>query len=184
MCDGRDNDCDAEVDEGETISVFIDDMDGWGFGATLIGACGPWTGTRAYSETVTTVIPPPTRGRRMAYDGVDADCAGTTTTMMMPMGTYPVCAGAVTDGVDGSGLLPAGDCDDTDPGVHPGVEEIDGDGVDRIVMEAMGLVSRVSTAIPGSTRHSQHPVSEGFKSSWRQGQSTCTLGTVALVSGE
>ena len=91
VCDGRDNDRDAEVDEGETISVFIDtDRDGWGFGATLIGACDSMDGYSSLLETVTTVIPPPTLGRRMNRMTASMPTVrGTTTTMMMPMGMYP-----------------------------------------------------------------------------------------------
>ena len=133
VCDGRDNDCDAEVDEGEMISVFIDtDMDGWGFGATLIGACDSMDGYSSLLGDCDDGDPTTYPGATdEPYDGVDADCAGDDDYDDDADGYVPdEYAGAVTDGVDGSGLLPSGDCDDTDPGVHPDVEEVEGDGVD------------------------------------------------------
>gem|GEM_PF-1611591 len=133
VCDGRDNDCDTEVDEGEMISVFIDiDADGWGFGATLIGACDSMDGFSSLLGDCDDDDPSTYPGATdEPYDGVDADCAGDDDYDDDADGYVPdEYAGAVTDGVEGSGLLPAGDCDDTDPDIHPGMEEAEGDGVD------------------------------------------------------
>ena len=49
VCDGRDNDCDAEVDEGEMISVFIDTdahrrMGGVSSAPHSLALATPWTG--------------------------------------------------------------------------------------------------------------------------------------------
>ena len=91
VCDGRDNDCDAEVDEGEMISVFVDtDSDGWGFGATLIGACDSMDGFSSLlgdcddDDSTTYLV------RRMNPMTASMPTAqGMTTTMMTPTGTCP-----------------------------------------------------------------------------------------------
>ena len=66
-----------------------------------------------------------------AYDGIDSDCVGDDDFDDDADGYVPDdYVGFVTLGVDGSGSLPGGDCDDTDPDRNPGMEEISDDGVD------------------------------------------------------
>ena len=65
------------------------------------------------------------------YDGVDADCAGDDDHDDDADGYVPDdYLGMETAGVEGSGSLPGGDCDDTDPDRHPGMDEFADDGVD------------------------------------------------------
>ncbi len=41
-CDGVDDDCDGEIDEGLTLTVFDDlDGDGWGASGSATEACAP-----------------------------------------------------------------------------------------------------------------------------------------------
>ena len=179
VCDGIDNDCDDEIDEGGTLTVFEDD-DGDGFGDTLttISDCDPTDGTAELGgdcddssadiypgapdtpydgidsdcdggsdydvdgdgydhpdgggsdcdDTESTVF---AGAEDEPYDGVDSDCAGDDDFDDDGDGYVPdEYVGIETTGVGGSGSLPGGDCDDTDPDRHPGMEEVSDDGVD------------------------------------------------------
>jgi hypothetical protein len=65
------------------------------------------------------------------YDGVDADCGGNDDYDQDADGyVSDDHEGLPTDGVVGSGDLPAGDCDDTDASVNPGARDFWYDGID------------------------------------------------------
>jgi hypothetical protein len=77
-CDGRDNDCDARVDEGATSVAFFRDADGDGFGtdASLIVACTQPTGYARRGgdcDDASIAIRP---GSIEACDAIDEDCDG------------------------------------------------------------------------------------------------------------
>ena len=111
LCDGKDNDCDIQVDEGP-------DEDGDGF-----SAC------QDCDDTDATVYP----GAPEACDGQDNDCDGTTDEGVKAPTLYADDDG---DGFGDSSVSvqtcppPAGfvsssdDCDDDDPTVYPGAEEV------------------------------------------------------------
>ena len=179
ICDGMDNDCDEEVDEGELLAVFEDgDGDGYGDAMTMIGECDPTEGTSTMGgdcdDADSAVYPgaPDTPydgldsdcsggsdydadldgydhpdgggddcddgdgsvfpgAEDEPYDGIDADCVGDDDFDDDADGYVPDdYVGFETAGVDGSGSLPGGDCDDTDPDRNPGMEEVSDDGVD------------------------------------------------------
>lgn len=68
------------------------------------------------------------------YDGLDSDCQrdddydadqdGFVPTRYLDLGTYP-------DPGEELGQLPGGDCDDSDPDVHPGAPEISDNDIDE-----------------------------------------------------
>ena len=65
------------------------------------------------------------------YSGVDEDCGGEDDYDQDADGyVSDEHAGLATSGVVGSGALPSGDCDDTVPGVNPGVSDTWYDGID------------------------------------------------------
>jgi hypothetical protein len=112
ICDGRDNDCDLVVPQGES------DPDGDGF----VG-CAPWTGDNSVFPLIVgggdcrpfdvTAFP----GATEACDGLDNDCDGTTDNGFADL--------------DGDGWAScAGDCDDSDPLRFPGQWEASDDGQD------------------------------------------------------
>jgi hypothetical protein len=116
--DGIDQDCDGVTDEGDV------DGDGDGF---IAGDCDP---------NDATVFPGATE---IAHDGIDQNCNG------HDLGDPTLYLDLDGDGygdfnsspIDGEGAIPPGftidgtDCDDSDPGVHPGATEIAGDGIDN-----------------------------------------------------
>ncbi len=98
-CNGTDDNCDGEVDEG-----FVSDADGDGYAGTqcLGDDC---------NDDDATIYP---GAHDIPEDGIDQDCDGID---------------PVLEDADGDGYTNDVDCDDTDPGVHPGAEE-DCDGID------------------------------------------------------
>ncbi|MCP5004888.1 MAG: hypothetical protein GY941_13235, partial [Planctomycetes bacterium] len=112
LCDGLDNDCDGAVDDGLTI-------DSDGDGHTTPESC---SGTKDdCNDNDATVFP----GAHELCDGLDNDCDG-----------------AVDDGLtvdsDGDGHTTPGscsgtkdDCNDNNPDIHPGAQEIAGNNIDE-----------------------------------------------------
>jgi len=66
------------------------------------------------------------------YDGVDADCAGDDDYDADADGYVgDDYVGLETGGVEGSGALPGGECDDADSGINPAAEDVAYDGIDQ-----------------------------------------------------
>ncbi len=114
-CNGKDDDCDGEIDE-EVVDgrPFYPDADGDGFGAgddrDVVVACG--AGPAGYALTNNDCDdgdPGVHSGAAEGCDGVDSNCDGE--------------AGPLEVDRDGDGALACADCDDTDPAVFPGAPE-------------------------------------------------------------
>jgi hypothetical protein len=121
-CNGVDDDCDGEADEGyiEDSSTWYTDADGDGYGDPSTGttACDQPTGTVAdgtdCDDSNARAYP---GGPEVYYDGVDGDCDGAS--------DYDQDG----DGHD-SDAYGGRDCDDSDASVNPDASETWYDGVD------------------------------------------------------
>jgi hypothetical protein len=140
VCNGVDDDCDGNIDDGADASEWFADDDGDGFGApgASITACTPPTGFVAddtdCDDTADAVHP----GAPELCNGIDDDCDGGVDADAVDAPTWFVDAdgdgfGEVTvvacaqpTGTSGQG----GDCDDSDPAYHPGAPESCTDTVD------------------------------------------------------
>ncbi|MCB9797000.1 MAG: FG-GAP repeat protein [Alphaproteobacteria bacterium] len=139
-CDEVDQDCDGAVDEGVTQAVFVDaDGDGFGDPDQAAQACAPSEGQvlddRDCDDGDAFVNPAASE----ACDGVDEDCDGAVDEQAS--GAILWYADADGDGFgdpEASALAcraPSGhvfdatDCEDNDPAVFPGAEEVCDDGV-------------------------------------------------------
>jgi len=133
-CNGRDDDCDGEFDEGVTGTWYADaDADGWGDAAASAAAC---TQPSGYVDDATdcddadaSVHP----GAEEICDGVDQDCDGELDEGVTTTWYTDADADGWGDSTTGTeACTPAsgqvaqdGDCDDTDPAFHPGAAEDD-----------------------------------------------------------
>jgi hypothetical protein len=115
LCDGRDNDCDEEIDEDDAVdpATWYADADGDGYGDpnSITEACDPVSGTVDNDEdcddTDATLNPD-----TVWYRDRDADGFGDDETAQQS------CIGAESSIRDG------GDCDDRDATVFPGADEV------------------------------------------------------------
>ena len=153
-CDGLDNDCDGEVDEGVLLQWYLD-MDRDGFGspdADPIEACGPPSPMHVLDMTDCDDANPAAHTPTDVEfcDLADNDCDGIADEDASPVDWYVDADG---DG-HGDGSLPAvrsceavagrvmsaDDCDDTDRGVSPTAAEVcDGDDEDCDAMADEGV---------------------------------------------
>jgi len=141
ICNGVDDDCDGDVDEGVTTTWYRD-ADRDGAGSPMFGtrdACAAPAGFVASSDDCNdddaTVRPGATEA---VGDGVDQNCDrrercyrdrdddGVRTTEV-----FDSADADCTDAGEALASDPTGDCNDTNPAIRPGAVEIAGDGVDQ-----------------------------------------------------
>ncbi|HJL46238.1 MAG TPA: MopE-related protein, partial [Polyangiaceae bacterium LLY-WYZ-15_(1-7)] len=128
ICDGADNDCDAQTDEGFSDHTWYEDADGDGFGDPLgdvLVQCAPPDGYALLpldcddsDATITPVGPELCNAR-------DDDCDGVPSLVLGPADTEDDDRDGFAD--DGCG---GDDCDDLDEYAYPGAPEL-ADGVDN-----------------------------------------------------
>ena len=138
VCDeeGRDENCNGDADEvgvsGCQDYYFDADEDGYGDSATAICRCEPGLlevlvdgdCQPSLDYAYPGAFDPP-------HDGEDWDCAGDEDYDYDRDGyVRDEDVGLTTEGVEGTGELPGGDCDDNDATVNPDAEEVAADGQD------------------------------------------------------
>ncbi|MBM4390002.1 MAG: hypothetical protein FJ090_02660 [Deltaproteobacteria bacterium] len=133
VCNGRDDNCDGEVDEGVEKTLYADnDGDGFGNAAETTQACGVADGLVENGNDCDDTDESAYPGAPETCNEVDDNCDGRVDEGVSD--TY--WADADDDGYgDAAAEITAcgpqsgytdndGDCDDTDDGAHPGAEEV------------------------------------------------------------
>jgi hypothetical protein len=140
LCDGLDNDCNGQTDEGLGQTWYADaDGDTYGDPANSIFACHQPNGYIAQGGDCDDNDPAVHPGAPELCDGLDNDCNGQVDDGL-PINTwyadldgdgYGDPATAYTDCFQPNGYVAfGGDCDDGDANVNPGVFEVCGNGID------------------------------------------------------
>jgi hypothetical protein len=135
VCDGLDNDCNGQVDDGTPPTTFYEDLDGDGFGDAPMSfaACSPPAGYAASEgdcdDTDATINP----GAAELCNGLDDDCNGIADDDVPLLDWYRDADGdgfgdATTVATDCQ--APVGfvgsdaDCNDADSGINPAAQEV------------------------------------------------------------
>jgi uncharacterized repeat protein (TIGR03803 family) len=140
LCDGRDNDCNGEIDDGLTLKPFYwdADKDGYGFFRPVYACAAPpgYIAQGGDCNDNNYAIHP---GAEEQCNGIDEDCDGIIDNGFAQKRYYKDQDG---DGWGSNSNLMAGcaplgyveksdDCNDNNPGVHPEAIEVSGNGVDE-----------------------------------------------------
>ena len=141
ICDGEDNDCDGEIDEGLDVVLYPDgDGDGYGDPTRPQTSCAP---DASYIEDATDCDddqPAAHPGNTELCDGIDNDCNGEIDEGLGETwyadadgdGWADADSAAVFCEAPGAGWLQTtGDCDDSDPLVNPDGSEVCDDSIDQ-----------------------------------------------------
>ncbi len=140
VCDGQDNDCGGDIDEGVATTWYLDaDGDGHGVVGSTMDACSPPVGYSSVpgdcNDADDTIFP----GATEVCNGIDDDCDGvdddgvTNQDWFLDDDDDGFGAGAATNDCTRptpDHVLLDGDCDDTDDAINPGETEVC-DGIDN-----------------------------------------------------
>jgi len=134
-CDGVDNNCDGEIDDGQPMTTYYADRDGDGYGdeTSEIQACAPPDGYVENTEDCDDFEPLAWTNNVESCDEIDNDCDGEIDEGALI--TWYEDGDGDGYGVDGDDTFEAcegddgfadnaTDCDDTESSVNPGAEEI------------------------------------------------------------
>ncbi len=188
VCDGVDNDCDGQVDEGLPPVTYYADNDGDSYGNPLasVTACARPAGYVSNNGDCNDGNPAIHPGAAEVCDGVDNDCDGQVDEGLPPVTYYADNDGdsygnplaSVTACARPAGYVSNnGDCNDGNPAIYPGAAETC-DGVDN---NCDGQVDEgCSTCVYELVNLTDFESSMGI---WSDGGTDCGRGTVNPNSG-
>ncbi len=157
VCDGIDNNCDGNIDEGVTSTFYADnDGDGFGDASSTTQACSAPAGYVSDNTDCDDTEANNYPGNTEICDGIDNDCDGlvdddddsladATTWYLDDDGDgFGDPSVAVTSCNAPSGYITDNtDCDDTNPNINPAAEEIPNDGIDN---DCDGVLAEIGDA--------------------------------------
>lgn len=137
ICNGRDDDCDGQIDEGLQSTFYADaDGDGYGNPNVTMQSCGPDEGFVSNNQDCDDTNPDIHPGAAEICDGIDNNCNGLIDNDDPGVSGQPTWfADADGDGYGNASVTqlsctqPSGyvnnntDCDDSNADVHPGATE-------------------------------------------------------------
>ena len=133
ICDGEDNNCDGTIDEGLTITFYLDtDGDAWGDSDTTLEACELPDGFTELDGDCNDRDPEISPEADERCDGADNDCDGDIDEDLITVWYYDADGdgfGDVDSGYDtcdppSGWVTDSSDCDDTAADAHPGGTEV------------------------------------------------------------
>ena len=132
VCDEVDNNCDGQVDEGVTMTFFVDsDRDGFGDDNSMVTACQQPPDTATQGGDCDDTNPDINPGvMEIPNNTVDENCDGDID---------------IVD-LDGDGWNSDLDCDDTNAAINPAATEIPNNGIDEDCDGADGTTSTLNIA--------------------------------------
>lgn len=121
VCDGEDNNCDNNIDEGLTTFTWYQDADGDGKGNPAVTTvdCQQPAGYVGNSNDCDDTDNSPTAGQEIYYFDQDSDNFGDSFNAL-----------AACDAPNGYVLI-GGDCDDSDAAINPNATDVFGNGIDE-----------------------------------------------------
>ena len=141
ICDGKDNDCDGQIDEGIALSTYYLDNDGDGYGnfVNTVQSCSQPVGYAAVSGDCNDNNPAINPGAAEVCDGIDNNCNGGVDEGLPetiyykdldgdgfgnPLATVSRCSQPL------GWVTISGDCNDNNSAINPNATEIC-DGIDN-----------------------------------------------------
>ena len=187
-CDGVDDDCDGEVDEGLLVD-FYEDLDGDGVGSEVREARCPagyagWSLRTGDCDDGNAAVSP---DAVELCNTVDDNCDGTVDEGLEPPTWYADAdgdgfgteAGATAACERPEGHVPRlGDCDDTDAAVHPLAAERCGDAVDN---DCDGTVDNLAVCCISTTPETDRYVLCTEPLSWAEAAAQCAAEGASMV---
>ncbi len=183
LCNGVDDNCNGQTDEGGSATKYYLDNDGDGYGTgggqILCGTSGGYTATAGGDcDDSNKAINP---GAAESCNGVDDNCNGQTDEGL-PTGQYykdldgdGYGAGAIVTACSGQGFVSLnGDCNDGNAAIHPGATEV----CDNADNDCNGLVD---DGLPTSTYFTDmdkdgYGVGSGISACGASGNNTAVVG--------
>ncbi len=133
ICDGIDNNCDGQIDEGVMFTFYLDaDNDGYGDSQNSIESCSAVAGYTLDDSDCDDTNPDISPGATEICDDIDNNCDGQVDEGLST--TYYADSdgdgfGDLTSSIQSCGpvagyVLDNSDCDDSDDDIHPNADEI------------------------------------------------------------
>ncbi|MCB9741288.1 MAG: putative metal-binding motif-containing protein [Alphaproteobacteria bacterium] len=185
VCDGVDNNCDAQIDEGVSTTYWTDaDGDGFGDAGAPVERCAIEAGVVANNQDCDDGEAQAYPGAVEVCDGIDNDCDGAVDDEDSSLDRSTASAWYVDADGDGYGapdtetlaceaprgsVAESGDCDDSAPEVNPGAEELC-NGVDDDCDPATTEDGRVTEYLPDGSASDISDIVRGTLSAPAQAQ--------------